>query len=80
MDAARMLLAALATIASSYPWLRSNAKPTALGPISVSRTLRSVEGHGLVRLERSERGRVTPKVMHDRVELSLPLTQSRKAS
>ena len=29
---------------------------------------------------RGERGRITPKVMHDRVELDLPLTLSRKAS
>jgi hypothetical protein len=39
-----------------------------------------MEGYGLVRLERGERGRITPKVMHDRVELDLPLTLSRKAS
>ena len=32
-----------------------------------------MEGYGLVRLERGERGRITPKVMHDRVELDLPL-------
>ena len=32
------------------------------------------------RLERGERGRITPKVMHDRVELDLPLTLARKAS
>ncbi len=30
--------------------------------------------------ERGERGRITPKVMHDRVELDLPLTLARKAS
>jgi hypothetical protein len=39
-----------------------------------------MEGYGLVPLERGERGRITPKVMHDRVELHLPLTLSRKAS
>lgn len=37
-----------------------------------------MEGYGLVRLERGERGRITPKVMHDRVELDLPRTLSRK--
>jgi hypothetical protein len=37
-----------------------------------------MEGYGLVRLERGERGRITPKVMHDRVELDLPLTVSRQ--
>ncbi len=40
----------------------------------------TMEGYGLVRLERGERGRITPKVMHDRVELDLLLTISRKAS
>ena len=37
------------------------------------RTLRTTAGYGLVRLERAERGRITPKVTHDRVELDLPL-------
>ncbi len=37
-----------------------------------------MEGYGLVRLERSERGRITPKVMHDGVELDLPLNLARK--
>jgi predicted transcriptional regulator len=36
-------------------------------------------GYGLVHLERGERGRITPKVVHDRVELDLPITLSRKA-
>jgi len=36
---------------------------------NLSRTLRTMEGYGLVRLERGARGRITPKVMHDRVEL-----------
>ena len=44
-----------------------------------SRTLRTMEGYGSVHLERGERGRIIPKIMHDRVELDLPLTQSRKA-
>jgi hypothetical protein len=39
-----------------------------------------MEGYGLVRFERGEWGRITPKVTHDRVELELPLTLSRKAS
>jgi hypothetical protein len=34
----------------------------------------------VVRLERGGRGGITPKVMHDRVELDLPITLSRKAS
>jgi len=47
---------------------------------NLSRTLRTMEGYGLVRLEPRERGRITPKVMHHRVQLDLPLTLSRKAS
>jgi predicted transcriptional regulator len=47
---------------------------------NLSRTLKTMEGYGLVHLERGERGRITPKVIHDRVELDLPLTLSRKAS
>jgi predicted transcriptional regulator len=47
---------------------------------NLSRTLRTMEGYGLVRLERGERGRITPKVVHDRVELDLTLTLPRKAS
>jgi hypothetical protein len=47
---------------------------------NLSRTLRTLAGYGLVRLERGERGRITPKVTHDRVELDLPLTVSRKAA
>ncbi len=42
--------------------------------------LARMAGYGLVQLERGERGRITPKVTHDRVELDLPLTWSRKAS
>ena len=41
---------------------------------NLSRTLKTMEGYGLVRLERGERGRIAPKVAHDRVELHLPLT------
>jgi predicted transcriptional regulator len=56
------------------------SKITGRAKSNLSRTLRTMEGYGLVRLERGERGRIRPKVMHDRVELELPLTLSRKAS
>jgi len=46
---------------------------------NLSRTLKTMEGYGLVLLERGERGRITPKVTHDRIELDLPLTRARKA-
>jgi predicted transcriptional regulator len=48
-------------------WRASPAKS------NLSRTLETMEGYGLVRLERGERGRIMPKVTHDRVELDLPL-------
>jgi predicted transcriptional regulator len=47
------------------------ARITGKAKSNLSRTLRAMEGYGLVRLERGERGRITPKVMHDRVQLSL---------
>ena len=55
------------------------ARITGKAKSNLSRTLRTMAGYGLVRLERGERGRVTPKVVHDRVELDLPITLSRKA-
>ena len=56
------------------------AQITGRAKSNLSRTLRTMEGYGLVRLERGERGRIRPRVSHDRVELELPLTLSRKAS
>ncbi len=56
------------------------ARNTGKAKSNLSRTLRTMEGYGLVNLERGERGRVTPRVMHDRVELDLQLTLSQKAS
>jgi predicted transcriptional regulator len=43
---------------------------------NLSRTLRTMEGYGIVRLVRGERGRIAAKVAYDRVELELPLTAS----
>jgi predicted transcriptional regulator len=45
---------------------------------NLSRTLRTMEHHGLVRLDRDERGRITPEVIYDRVELDVPLVERRK--
>jgi predicted transcriptional regulator len=53
------------------------AQITGRAKSNLSRTLKTMEGYGLVRLERGERGRIMPKVAHDRVELYLPLTQSK---
>ena len=41
---------------------------------NLSRTLKTMEGYGLVNLERGERGRLSAKVRHERVELDLQLT------
>ena len=49
------------------------ARITGKAKSNLSRTLRTMEAYGLVRLERGERGRGTPSVVHDRVELDLPL-------
>jgi len=49
------------------------ARITGRAKSNLSRTLKTMEGYGLVRLERGDKGRITPKVTHDRVELDLPL-------
>jgi predicted transcriptional regulator len=40
---------------------------------NLSRTLKTMANYGLVRLERGERGRIAAKVVHERIELELPL-------
>ena len=52
------------------------ARVTGRAKSNLSRTLKTMAGYGLVHLERGERGRITPRVVHDRVELDLPLTGS----
>jgi predicted transcriptional regulator len=54
------------------------AQITGRAKSNLSRTLKTMAGYGLVRLERGERGRISPKVAHDRVELDLPLTPRRR--
>lgn len=49
------------------------ARLTGRAKSNLSRTLKTMEGYNLVRLERGERGEIVPKVMADRVELCLPL-------
>ncbi len=41
---------------------------------NLSRTMKKMESYGLVRLEKEGR-RLAPRVVHDRVELDLPLTK-----
>lgn len=40
---------------------------------NLSRTLKTMEGYGLLRLERGERGRVAAKLSHDSIALDLQL-------
>jgi predicted transcriptional regulator len=47
---------------------------------NISRTLKSMANYGLVKLERGPRGRIAPKVVHDRIELELPLLRSQHAA
>lgn len=56
------------------------ARLTGRAKSNLSRTLKTMAGYGLVRLKRGERGRIAPQVMHDRVELALPLVRPRDAS
>jgi predicted transcriptional regulator len=68
----------LAVIAEKSPdSLDELARLTGRAKSNLSRTLRTMEGYGLVRLERGEHGRVMPRMMHDRVELDLPLAMMR---
>ncbi len=40
---------------------------------NLSRTLKTMAGYGLVRMERGQGRKLAPKVVHDRVALELPL-------
>lgn len=55
------------------------AQLTGRAKSNLSRTLKTMERYGLVRLERGARGRIAPKVTHDRIELDLPLTTSSRS-
>ncbi len=47
---------------------------------NLSRTLKTMANYGLVRLERGPRGRISPKVAHDRIALDLPLVRKERAA
>jgi predicted transcriptional regulator len=65
----------LSVIAEQAPnSLEELARLTGRAKSNLSRTLKTMAGYGLVQLERGERGRITPRVKHDRIELELPLT------
>jgi predicted transcriptional regulator len=42
---------------------------------NLSRTLKTMANYGLVTLERGSRGRIAAKVVHDRIDLELPLVR-----
>lgn len=60
--------------------LEELARITGRAKSNLSRTLKTMEGYGIVRLERGKRGRVRPSVLADSVELDLPLTRRSKAT
>jgi hypothetical protein len=61
-------------LAAAAPVDRYPVAHTGKAKSNLSRTLRTRKGDRLVRLERGERGWITPRVTHDRVELDLTLT------
>jgi predicted transcriptional regulator len=56
------------------------ARLTGRNKSNLSRTLKTMAGYGLVRLDRGTRGRIAPTVTHDRIELDLPLTKSNESA
>ncbi|AWC24871.1 putative transcriptional regulator [Aminobacter sp. MSH1] len=55
------------------------ARITGRATPNVSRTLKKMESFGLVRMEKGQGLKLVPKVIHDRVELVLPLIEPRKS-
>lgn len=53
--------------------LEELAEITGRAKSNLSRTLKTMAGYGLVRMERGQGRRLMPRVVHDRVELDLPL-------
>jgi predicted transcriptional regulator len=47
---------------------------------NVSRTLKTMANYGLVTLDRGPRGRISAKVVYDRIELDLPLMPRERAA
>lgn len=47
---------------------------------NLSRTLKTMANYGLVKLDRGPRGRIAPKVVHERIELELPLVRENFAA
>jgi len=65
--------ALLAMIAATHPSsLQELAARTGRKPSNLSRTLKTMEHYGFVRLHRGERGRVRPEVPYQSISLELP--------
>lgn len=82
---ARVLSAAnrglLRTIAENSPRsLEELAALTGRRKPNLSRTLKTMANYGLVRLDRGPRGRIAPCVIHERIELELPLVGKENAA
>lgn len=68
--------ALLSLIAATHPQsLQDLAARTGRAPGNLSRTLKTMERYGFVRLHRRERGRLHPEVPYREISLKLPLTQ-----
>jgi len=59
--------------------LEELAEITGRAGSNLSRTLKTMESYGLVRFEPGHGRKLAPKVVHDRVELALPLIDRAKA-
>jgi len=67
--------ALLAVIAATHPSsLQELATRTGRKPSNLSRTLKTMERYGLVRLHRGERGRMRPEVPYQAISLELAVT------
>jgi predicted transcriptional regulator len=68
----RALLAAIAATPPSS--LTELARRTGRRPSNLSRTLRTMERYGLVRLRKAARGRIVAEVPYDEITLTVPVT------
>ena len=67
--------ALLAQIAGTQPWsLHKLATTTGRTPGNLSRTLKTMERYGLVRLHKGERGELRPEVPYRDVQLEMTLS------
>jgi predicted transcriptional regulator len=72
--------ALLATIAATHPdSLQELAGHTGRKISNLSRTLKTMEHYGFVRLHRGSRGRIRPEVPYQAISLELPFSAERSA-